>query len=209
MQELIKDKNKVFGLTGPIGCGKSKVSEYLQYKGAYIIDADLIAREVIKNSDVVRKLKNDFPANIFVNYVTANDFIINRTELAKLIFNNQKYKNKLDGIMHPKIYDEFIRLLSENKNKSKLIIYSAPLLLNSKYDYKFLNGIIVIKASKETCINRIIKRDKLSREEAINRLNAQMSIEEQIAMADFVIDNNENWENTIISINKFLNRINE
>lgn len=204
MQDSIKAQaSRIFGLTGPIGCGKTTVTDILSGFGAYIIDADKIAKNVIKTDKVLNKIKEKFPEEIFDD---SNNVI--REKLAELIFSSDEHLNNLNSIMHPEIYDYFCKEYEQVKKDNKLIIYSAALLLNSKYNYSFLSGIIVINASKEKCMERLVKRDNISKKEAYKRIAKQMSVNEQLKSADYIIDNNGTEEELKKNIKKFLEDIN-
>lgn len=185
-------KSLVVALTGSIGCGKSEAAKIFSELGAIIIDADLLAREVVKpGTPTLNKVAAQF-GNEYINA----DGTLNRSSLASLIFFDSKKREKLEGILHPEIRKVFLKELERLKASTtpKIIIYVAPLLFESSNAYPEIERIIVVSCRMETALKRIMKRDGLSREEALRRWNSQMPIGEKRKRADFVIKNDLNLE---------------
>lgn len=172
----------IIGLTGGIASGKSTAVEIFRKKGAAIIDADKISREIIDNKAVSEQLKMNFPE------VYEND-TLNRKKLREIIINDVKRREVLNNITHPAILAEIKREMSMYR-AWELVVVDVPLMFEVGFDKEF-DTVIVISAELEKRIERIVNRDRCSRESAIGIINAQMPLEEKEALATFVIYNNE------------------
>lgn len=188
------------GLTGGISTGKSTVSQILLNKGATVIDADLIAREVVlPGSPVLARI-----AERFGQQVIADDGSLHRKQLGQIIFNDEQARKALEEIMHPSIR-ELIRTRmteSELKRPKTLVVVDIPLLYESKLQSMF-EEVMVVYVPHELQLKRLMERDKLSEEDAIKRLAAQLPIEEKKLLADIVIDNSGTMAQTRLKIDEF------
>jgi dephospho-CoA kinase len=191
--------NICIGLTGPIGAGKSTVARLLEQEGAKIIDADLLAREVLSTKSSIHNPNSTNHQSLldqivltFGTEILTENLELNRKKLANIIFNNQKAKEKLESLIHPAIYKAYCqkrdKLLAQNNDS--IIVYDAALLLSSKFTYPELQMIVLVAADQELCIQRIMQRNSITREEALLRIKNQMQISEQIKKADWIIWNN-------------------
>lgn len=192
------------GLTGGIGSGKSRISSYLKSLKIPVIDADLISREVIdKYSEIKLEIKLEFGSVFFdVN----NE--LKRKELGSFVFKTAERKLKLEKIIIPYIKKEiFSELKKYEKEKCELCILDAPTLieqgLNLEMDYNILVWI-----PKRLQIKRVKKRDKISKNEILKRIESQMSLDNKGKYVDFIIDNSKNFQITKGKINKVLKEIN-
>lgn len=178
----------LIGLTGGIATGKSTVSEIFRKLGAVIIDFDLLARSVVEPGRKSWKLI----AEHFGDQVLNPDNSINRKKLSDIIFNDYSEKEKLESFTHPYIWNEFILKVKEviQKENPPIIMAIIPLLIESRMQDLFSKNILVY-APSELQAERLVKRDKISREKAEIILSSQMPIDEKIQYCDFVI-NNEN-----------------
>ena len=190
---------KVIALSGGIATGKSTVSNALRnVYGFNIIDADEISREVSESSDVIERIALTFGDE----YI--NDKKLNRSSLASLIFADSKKRNSLEEILHPIIQEEF-------KNQKKLleecgvetIIYDCPLLFEAKLTSE-ADKILLVYCSREEQIDRLIKRNGLSKKEALNRVNSQMPLEEKLQYADYIIYNNGSLDDLLLATKHFV-----
>ncbi len=175
----------ILGLTGGIATGKSTVAEMLEKLGAYRIDADRISREVVQpGMPAWRAIVDHFgPGVLFFNRQ------LNRHALASIIFQDPKERAKLEEITHPPIKD-IIReqILIARKSGAKVALLEVPLLYETGLAV-LADKVVVVVADEETQIQRMLKRDNLSREEARLRIKAQMSLAEKVRQADYVIYN--------------------
>ncbi|WP_066504324.1 dephospho-CoA kinase [Abyssisolibacter fermentans] len=179
----------LIGITGGIGTGKSTVSNILRNKGYVIIDADIIAREALE----VGKPGYDDVIDYFGADIITYDKSIDRRKLGEIVFNNNDLIKKLNDIVHPHVYNEIKHLIELNSKQNNIIFLDIPLLIEEK-DKLYSNGIIMdhiwlVYADRETQLNRILKRDNLGKDEAISRINSQMSIEDKRKEADVIIEN--------------------
>lgn len=184
---------QVIGLTGGIATGKSTVCAILENAGAVIIDADRIARKLVKkNLPAYRQIVDTFGKSILLP-----DGEINRTALGDLIFNDPRKKQLLNKIVHPQVGKETDRQLKriEKSNPHALVILDIPLLLESGL-HKNLSEVIVVYTPEHIQINRLMQRDHISQENALARIRSQMPIEEKKKLATIVIDNSGMLEDT-------------
>lgn len=195
------NQNKIIGLTGSISTGKTQVSNYLREKGEKVIDADLIAREVVDLENVKEKIKKAFGENIYV------DDKLDRSSLAEIVFRDEEKRQILNEIEHPEIY----RIILEEVKKSKgRVFVDIPLLfesqhLNEKYGLDF-DEVWLVYVNRETQVKRLIKRDRISKGYALEKINSQMSVEDKKIMADVIIDNSGSLEKTFKQVEENLKR---
>lgn len=177
----------VIGLTGSIGSGKSAVAALLAKLGATVVDADVLAREIVEpGKPALRKI-----VKAFGETVLNPDKTLNRKALGEIIFSDREKRTVLEAITHPKIRELWLEKLAEAKasGSSRIIVYVVPLLFESKKRYPELDKILVVAASERTCLYRIMARDKLTEEQAFLRIRSQLPISEKIKKADFVVMN--------------------
>ncbi|MEN8434054.1 dephospho-CoA kinase [Clostridium septicum] len=184
------------GLTGGIGSGKSTVSKMLIEKGFPIIDADVISQDVLKKyPEILEKVKIEFGSGFFD---WRGEF--RRREFGNHIFRFPKQRKKYEEIIIPYIKKEILEALNEHEKKgSKIVILDAPTLIENNLQNN-MDFVILVWVDGNTQIQRIKNRDKLGREEAINRINAQMSLEKKKEFASIILDNNGDLLNTKIKL---------
>ncbi|ANE48362.1 dephospho-CoA kinase [Paenibacillus swuensis] len=191
------------GLTGGISTGKSTVAALLAARGAHIIDADLIAREVVlPGSPVLREV-----AERFGNEILLPDGNLDRKKLGGIIFADALARKDLDGLLHPPIRALMRTRMAEQEaaEPTRLVVVDVPLLYESGLEYMF-NEVMVVYVPEEIQLERLILRDKLSREQAGQRIASQMPIEDKKAKADIVIDNSESLQETEKQLEAFWQR---
>lgn len=166
-------------ITGNIAAGKTQVEKILanQFK---VFDTDKIAHEKLND------LKEFYGYDVFTNG------IVDRKKLGELVFNNPELKIKLENIIHPFIKKEVLKIFEENSNED-VIFVSVPLLFETDF-YKLFDKILFVAANENIRLERLQKRNNLSSSEAILRIRSQMSQEEKIKRADFIIENNSTPE---------------
>ena len=172
------------GLTGGVATGKSTVATMFKQCGAVVIDADELARDVVKPGKAAwREI-----VNVFGTIVLNPDRTLNRRALGAIVFNNRSKLRRLERILHPRVEREQARLTRQaaRKNPDAIAIYDVPLLFEAGVD-KRVDKIIVVTADRETQIARLKKRNGLSRAEAIRRINSQMPLAKKILRADCTI----------------------
>ena len=181
------------GFTGGIASGKSTVAKMFQEKGACLIDFDKLAHFVEEPDQQAWKAIVDFFGSDILN----EDRTINRVKLGLLVFTDREKLSKLNSIVHPAVFDEWRRRSEDirERNPQAIVISDIPLLIEVGMQNMF-DVIVLVHASPEDQIERLMERNGLSREDAVRRLSSQMPIDEKRAYADIVIDNNDSLEAT-------------
>lgn len=179
---------KWVGLTGGIATGKSTVAKILRDFGLPVVDADSIAREVTRPDTVgLKKLVSEFGADILS---TSGE--LNRKYLAGLIFSSPVKRSRIEGILHPLIQEVRAKERLELERKGcELAFYDVPLLFEKNLQDEF-DAVVLVYVRPEIQKQRLLERDHLSDQQIVERLSAQISIDEKLKMADFLIFNNGN-----------------
>lgn len=175
---------KLYGLTGGIATGKSTVTSMLQDKGAAIIDADLLAREVVEpGQPALAEIAARFPG------VVGPDGRLDRQALAARVFGSEAERRALNAITHPRIQARVLELTQQLAERGEpLAIYDAALLIENRL-HEALDGVILVVADSVTQRERLMQRNRLSAEEADARIAAQLPLSEKRPHATWVIDN--------------------
>lgn len=189
------------GITGGIATGKSTVSEMVRKLGFTVIDADVIARQVVEpGEEAYKQIIEKFGEDVLL--VNGE---IDRKKLGEIIFNHPEKRLLLNSIVHPfvrkKMMEEKERAIQNNE---KALFLDIPLLFESKL-FSYVDKIIVVYVDEELQLQRLMKRNQLTKEEALSRIRSQISIEEKRQKADKVIDNRgtlEETKNQLITILK-------
>lgn len=181
------------GLTGGIASGKSLVSNYLRELGAYIIDYDIVSRAVVEPGlpawkDVV---------NYFGQEILQEDQKLNRAKLGRIVFNDDSKRKKLESFIHHRLCDEVQRQEKTviEANPEVVVVHDVPLLFETGVD-KRMEKTIVVYASEENQLRRLMARDGLSKADATIRIKSQFPLAEKVKRSDFIIDNNGSMEET-------------
>ena len=177
---------KVVGLTGNIAYGKTEVAKIFKDLGAKIIDADQIAREVVKPGEIAwEEIHKEFGEDIL-----NPDRTINRLKLGEIVFNDNEKRDRINKITHPRIIERMKELIKKYKRDNvKVVIIEATLIVEKGGLKDTIEELIVVTSDKETQIKRILERDGFKREEAISRIESQIPITEKEKHASYVIDN--------------------
>ena len=179
----------VLGLTGNIGCGKSSVSTIFMENNIKVVDADIVARQIFDDKNLLNEVFSTFGESI-----KNQDGSLNRRALGNIVFNDDEKLILLNNLTHPKIKQKILSKVEEYKNQGeKIVVIDAALLIEDDY-IPYIQKLILITCRKEIQINRIIARDNGTKEEAISRINSQMSQEEKVKFADYIIDNSNSFE---------------
>ena len=178
------------GLTGGIACGKSLVATYFRELGARVIDADELAHRLLEPSrPVYQAVLAVFGPSILQPPHGAAPPLIDRRRLGERIFADPVERARLEAIVHPAIFAEAARLRAEMERADRegLILFMAPLLFETGAD-QWVDRTIAVVADEETQLNRLMARDGLSREAALERVATQLPVADKQARADDWID---------------------
>ena len=171
------------GLTGGIGSGKSTVSSLLAERGAVIIDADAIVRTLQQPGMPVF----DAMVERFGPGIVAADGTLDRAAVAAIVFTDEQARKDLEGIVHPAVGAEMVRLLGEQAGSDRVVIYDVPLLVES--GKKGYGAVVVVDVDPEVAVQRLVSSRGMDEADARNRIANQVPREERVAIADRVLDN--------------------
>lgn len=188
---------RIIGITGTIGSGKSTVANIMRSLGAYVVDADILARYVLlPDSRAIPEIREAFGDDVMLH-----GCIVNRRALAQTVFSDPQALEKLNAITHPYIKnamkaeaDTAFRVYHHS-----IVVYDAPLLIEAGLCEE-LSDIWLVTCSLETKIERIIKRDHTTRSLALQRINARKSDAEMKKLATVVIENDGSYESLVESV---------
>ncbi len=191
----------ILGLTGGIGTGKSTVANMLKEKGIPVVDTDLISREVIEYPEIIEKIKLEISNEVF-------DFNnkLDRKKMSEIVFENQEKLKKLNKIMHPEILKKMWDEVEELKKNYKIIVVDVPLLFEINME-KEVDKILLIYASKEIQLKRIMERDGRTREEAVKIISSQMPLYKKREKSDYIIQNNDSLEKLEKNLDKIVQKL--
>lgn len=179
---------RCIGLTGGIGSGKSTVSALLARKGAVVVDADAITRELQQpGTEVFQAMVDRFGPGI-----VAPDGTLDRQAVADLVFGDPDALADLNAIVHPAVGAEIARRLAEEAETDHLVVLDVPLLVES--GRSDLAGLVVVDVDPEVAVERLVTQRGMREEDARARMARQVSRQERLAKADVVIDNSGTLE---------------
>jgi dephospho-CoA kinase len=171
------------GITGGIGSGKTTVCEIFKQFGIPVFTSDFEAKKLLDTPKVLDFYKTEFGDSVFTNG------LLDKRKIATLIFENQEAKEKVNEFIHPLVIESFLSWALNQKN-CPYVIKEAALLFESKANLA-LNYTVLISAPVELRIKRVMQRDKCSGETVVKRIKSQMSEENKMKLANFVISNDE------------------
>ncbi len=177
----------VVGVTGGIGCGQTTVSRLFESFGAKVIQADLVAHEVLRRDrNVKRELRKAFGDSIFFG-----NGRLNRQALAAIAFQDESKTQRLNRIVHPRMVAEIIEQIEKARESGRyqVIVVDAALIYELNLEHMF-DAVVVVGARMGKRIQRIKKRDGISSREISDRIQKQIPIEDKMKWGDFVIENN-------------------
>lgn len=180
---MVKPSNtKVIGITGGIGSGKSLISSLFQSLSIPTYNSDLEAKNLYKNDLIREQVTQLFGSDIY------NGTELNREVLGQIVFNDKQKLEQLNQLIHPEVKKHFENWV--NSQTSAVVMKEAAILIESGA-YKSCDGIITVSCAEEIRIKRVMKRDKVSRELVMNRINKQLTDSERAKHANWVILNDE------------------
>jgi len=191
----------IIGLTGGIVGGKSTVASMFKDLDAKIVDADELGHSVIlPHRPAWKKI-----TRLFGKDILQNDLTIDREKLGKIVFTDQALLKKLNEITHPEIIKLIKKEINLAKDKTrsqeKILIIDAALIYEAKMD-RLMDKIIVVYINEDEQVKRLIRRNNLSKEEALQRIKSQMPMKEKVKTADYVIDNSNSLNTTREQVEK-------
>jgi dephospho-CoA kinase len=191
----------VIGLTGGIASGKSLVCQTLKRLGMTVIDADEIGHEILAKDDAVKQEV----AKVFGAEVLTAGGAVDRERLGGIVFRNPERRRALERILHPPIEAQ---LWKRARDGGDDVVLEVPLLIEQGA-HKRVDLVVVVYASRERQIERLMARDGISREEAITRIDTQLPLEEKVSYAHYVINNGGSVEETEEQVVRFYTAVRE
>ncbi len=191
----------IIGLTGGIASGKSTVAEMLIKRGARLVDADAVAREIVQPGEPVLEAI----ASCFGQAVLLDDGALNRKALGEIVFRDAEKLKQLEAITHPAIRKRMwdkIRVYEEERPK-RLIVADIPLLFETKQEEMY-EGVLVVYVPFEVQLSRLMKRNGMDEKEAKRRIGLQMDMEEKRRRGKWIIDNSGTLEETEKQVQLFM-----
>ena len=185
------------GLTGGIGAGKSAIARMLAERGAVVIDADQISRDLVEpGAPALEALVAEFGQEIL-----QPDGSLSRAHLAAIAFRDAGATQRLNAIMHPRIRDEGERRIAEHP-EAAVVVYDMPLLVETGQQ-DLVDIVLVVDVPEETQIERAVEFRGLDRDDVLRRMGAQASRAERAAVADVVISNEGSLDETAQQVDRF------
>ena len=186
----------LLGLTGGIGSGKSTVSAELARRGAIVIDADLVVRELQSPGGAVLAAM----VELFGDGILAEDGTLNRQAVADIVFNDSEQLKALNAIVHPKVGEEIDGRIEAQRDSDNVVVLDVPLLVESKaYETE---GIIVVDTDPELAVQRLVEFRGFNADDARARMKLQATREERRAVAAFIVPNDGTQEELMAKIDE-------
>jgi len=176
----------IIGLTGSIGTGKSMIAKRFKTLQIPVVDADLIARQVVEPGEEAY----DRIVDTFGEAILQKDKTLDRKALGAIVFQNEEKRQQLNNIVHPAIRKEMLKQRDAYvASGATCVVLDIPLLYESKLTH-FVDKVIVVSVNPDVQLQRIVERDEGTEKEAKQRIQSQIPVKEKAEMADAVIDNN-------------------
>jgi dephospho-CoA kinase len=194
---------KWIGLTGGIATGKSTVTGLIESRGFVVIDADQISHELTQLAE---------PGYLQVLSHFGNDILepslrIDRKKLGQIIFSSPEHKQALENILHPLIQERVQELKQSYEDAGKSVLfYDVPLLFENNLAFQF-DSVLMVWCQEDVQLKRLMKRNNLSQEEALQRIRAQMPMPEKIKNSTYCIDNSGSEYELIMAVDVFLQQL--
>jgi dephospho-CoA kinase len=188
------------GLTGNYGMGKSTVLKMFQSLGAVTYDADEIVAILLREEAVIKKIRN-----LFGEGILHSNGSLDKKKVAAIIFENDALRRALEDILHPLVFKRINRLLQHTDRGSRIVVVETPLLFERRYEGEF-QRIITVQAKQENALDRLQKKG-VHREDALQRIQSQLSIEDKISKSDFTINNDGTPAETELQVKNIYNKL--
>lgn len=191
-----------FGLTGGIACGKSTVTKTFTKYNIPMVDADVVARDVVRPATPgLDKIISAFGKEYLMGAQ------LDRPKLGQLVFNNKEAMSKLNTIMAPLIEEEAGNQIKSFHDKGHPIVGYDAALICEMGNYKKYRPLIVVSCPVDTQVERLMKRNSLTREYAMTIISTQMPLDKKLALADYVIDTSGSIEDSIKQTKAVINKL--
>lgn len=177
------------GLTGGIASGKSVVSATWEELGAYVVDADVLAREVVEPGSQGLSALVEF----FGPIILKKDGSLDRDKLGELIFNDESKRKSVESVLHPLIKDRALEQLAGVSNTDQVAVYVIPLLFESKSDLPF-DFVVTVEAPVDEQVKRLVDNRGMSQTDALARIRSQASPAQRANIADRVLNSNQSLD---------------
>jgi len=174
---------KIIGLTGGIGSGKTTVANYFKELGIPVYIADVEGKKITESPKILKSIKDAFGSAVF------DEERLNRQKVSQIVFNDSEKLKQLNSIIHPEVEKHFMNWVNNHSN-FPLVVKETALLFESG-SYKKCDYVITVIAPLEDRINRVIKRDAITRENVLKRIDNQWSDEDRIRNSHYIIDNTD------------------
>jgi dephospho-CoA kinase len=194
----------LLGVTGSIATGKTTVAEMLEELGAHTIDFDILSRVVVEPD---KPAWEDIVA-YFGKQILHEDQTLDREKLREIVFKDLEEKKKLESFLHPRISEEFIKMVDEYSRKDPKAIIQAvvPLLIETNMQ-AFFHNILMVYASKDEQKRRLMARDGCSEEMAMDMIRSQLAVDEKKGYCDLIIDNSGTGQETRKQVEKLWKKL--
>jgi dephospho-CoA kinase len=191
----------VLGITGGIGSGKTTATDRFLEHGIIVVDADVIARNIIQpDSAVLKQITDHFGSSVLKKSPTEKKEL-NREQLRQIVFDNPEEKEWLENLLHPLIRQQITKELNQEQNKPYIIL-SAPLLLDTDL-YTITNRVLVIDCDEELQLTRASNRDSSNQDDIKKIIVRQISRKERLSKADDIITNNGSIDELNQSVDQY------
>ncbi len=174
------------GITGGIGSGKTTVCKIFELLGISVYYSDLRAKQLMTENQLVKQQILQL-----LGHEAYSNNKLNTKYISKIVFNDKIMLNRLNAIVHPAVYADAEDWFKQHQNENYVLYESALLLANGKTN--LVDKVILVIADDEIRINRVMNRDQADRKSVLERLNNQLSQEKQLAFADFIVNNNQDY----------------
>ena len=198
----ILDGMRIIGLTGGIGSGKTTVAERLRQKGAFVVDADKVAREIVEpGQPALAELADAFDG------ILTPEGGLDRAELARQAFASTTATDKLNAITHPRIRARTAELFDTAAEEGReVVVYDMPLLIENG-ETETVDTVLVVDAPDDVRIARLVESRGLDEDDARRRLAAQVDRQTRLAAADVVLDNSGDIETLVAQVDAFWDEV--
>jgi dephospho-CoA kinase len=192
----------VIGLTGNYGMGKSTVTSVFRELGAVTLDSDRIVAGLLKQETVIGQIMG----LVGVGAVNPNGSL-NKAFIAEIIFRSRSLRKKLEALLHPLVLEYVEAAAKKIRNRNRIVIVEVPLLFEGKFQKRF-DRTITVYTSRKTALARL-RREGITRKDALARLEVQMDIREKRRLSDYVIDNGGTRKQTELQVRKVMKALRE